>query len=187
MYVQWVIIVFDGGFGSLSCCFMSSSSFSSFILHPVWSFDIMTKFLYFRIWPITKCCAKLRRRTLWKRRQRWQRHSNNSVNFSAWEMWFMRFQEEKRKCKCMHTYKKKCSNDLWFITYLWFYNFLASKFGVLFLKLYIVFQLLAVRPRRMTWLPSHVLLTGHIFLRFLTQRPAHAFISWSGSLFTSRL
>lgn len=104
MCVQWTIIVLDGGFGSLSCYFISSSSF---ILLPVWSFDIITRFLYFRIWPITKCCAKFRRRTLWKRRQRWQRHSNNSVNFSAWEMWFMRFREEKRKCKCLLTYNNK--------------------------------------------------------------------------------
>jgi hypothetical protein len=25
-----------------------------------------------------------------------------------------------------------------------------------------------IRPRRMTWLLSHVLLTGHVYLRFLT-------------------
>jgi hypothetical protein len=29
------------------------------------------------------------------------------VNFSAWEMWFMRFREEKRKCKCLLTYNNK--------------------------------------------------------------------------------
>ena len=38
----------------------------------------------------------------------------------------------------------------------------------------------------MTWLLSHALLTGHVFLHFLT-RPAHAIVSWSGSLFASRL
>jgi len=39
----------------------------------------------------------------------------------------------------------------------------------------------------MTWLLSHALLTGHVFLRFLTRRPAHAFFGRSGSLFASRL
>jgi len=39
----------------------------------------------------------------------------------------------------------------------------------------------------MMWLLSHALLTGHVFLHFLTQHPAHAFVSWSGSLFASRL
>ena len=152
MYVLWIIIVLDGGFGSFACYFMSSSSFSSFILRPGQSFDIMTRFLYFRIWPITKCCAKFRRRTLWKRRQRWQWHSNNSVNFSAWETWFMRFQEEKRKCKCLLTYKnKRISNDMWFITYLRFYNFLSSKFGVLFFKMYIVFLYMLYIYRNRTW------------------------------------
>jgi hypothetical protein len=33
----------------------------------------------------------------------------------------------------------------------------------------------------------YVLLMGHAFLRFLTRRPAHAFVSWSGSLLTLRL
>jgi len=28
---------------------------------------------------------------------------------------------------------------------------------------------------------------GHTFLRFLTRHPAHVFVSWSGSLFASRL
>ena len=31
------------------------------------------------------------------------------------------------------------------------------------------------------------MLMGHAFLRFLTQRLAHAFVSWYGSLFASRL
>jgi len=39
----------------------------------------------------------------------------------------------------------------------------------------------------MTWLLSHVLLTGHVILRFLTWRPARAFVRWPGSLFASRL
>ena len=42
-------------------------------------------------------------------------------------------------------------------------------------------------PRRNTWLPSHALLMGHAFLRFLTRRPTHAFVGWTGSIFTSRL
>ena len=33
------------------------------------------------------------------------------------------------------------------------------------------------------WLLSHALLTCHVFLHFLTQSPAHAFVRWSGSLF----
>jgi hypothetical protein len=46
---------------------------------------------------------------------------------------------------------------------------------------------LAVGPRRKTWLLSQAWLTGHVFLRFLTQRPSHAFVSWPGSLIASRL
>jgi hypothetical protein len=34
---------------------------------------------------------------------------------------------------------------------------------------------------------SHALLMGHAFLRFLIQCPVHTFVSWSGSLFASRL
>jgi hypothetical protein len=33
----------------------------------------------------------------------------------------------------------------------------------------------------------HVLLTGHVFLRFLTRCHTHAFVSWSDSLIASRL
>jgi hypothetical protein len=34
---------------------------------------------------------------------------------------------------------------------------------------------------------SRASLTGHDFLHFLTRRPAHAYVSWSGSHITSRL
>jgi hypothetical protein len=64
------------------------------------------------------------------------------VNFSAWETWFMRFQEEKRKCKCnsrLFTYRMDLK---WYvISYMCMilYFFMYSKLGVLFLKMYIVF------------------------------------------------
>ena len=45
----------------------------------------------------------------------------------------------------------------------------------------------AVKSRIKMWLVYHAALTGHIFQSFLTQSPAHAFFSWSGSLITSRL
>jgi len=54
-------------------------------------------------------------------------------------------------------------------------------------KLLCITSHLAVGPRRNAWLLSQALLTGHPFLRFLTRRPAHTFVGWSGSLTASRL